>query len=123
MNNIQRGKHFFAVTAIVMGLTACVSAGDPPEQLLSEARSDIKTAKETGASEYAPLALRAAEHQLQEAESAIEQKEYEEAVLLLEKSLANSALAVAQTQAEKSEAAATEVDESIDTLKQVLKEE
>lgn len=121
--NMQRGKHFFAVTAIVMGLTACVSAGDPPEQLLSEARSDVKTAKETGASEYAPLALRAAENQLHEAESAIQEKEYEEAVLLLEKSLANSALAVAQTNAAKSEAAAKEVDESIDTLKQVLQEE
>jgi len=120
---MHRGKQFFAISAIVMGLTACVSAGDPPEQLLSEAKLDVKVAKEAGAAEHAPLALRSAESKLQEAESAINQKEYKAAVLLLEKSLANSALAVAQAQAAKSEAAAKEVDASINTLNQVLREE
>jgi len=116
-------KQFIAIVFVAIGLAACATAGDPPNQLFFEAQSDIKAAKEAGASEYAPVILRTAENQLQEADAAIKKEKYEDARLLLEKSLANSRLAAAKTHATKSEAAATAVDKGIHTLNHVLQEE
>lgn len=105
-----------AIALCLAGLMAC-TAVEPPNTLATQARESIQQAESVGADESAPLALREANQFLNQAESAINQEEYEEAQKLLEKSIINSELAIARTNSQRSQRAAEQIEQGLDALR------
>lgn len=108
-----------AASVLVFAVLGCASV-EPPTKLLTEAESDIKSAQEMGAEQHAPLVMRSAESNLAAAKKAIKEEEYEQATYALEKSIADTELAVATTQAQKLESAVEQVEENLNALEQAL---
>lgn len=105
-----------AVGLCLAGLAAC-TAVEPPNSLATQARESVQRAEGLGADEGAPLALREANQLLNQAQTAMENEEYEEAQLLLEKSLINSELAITRTNSQRSQRAAEQIEQSLDALR------
>lgn len=105
-----------AISLCIVGLAACTVV-EPPNTLATQARESIQRAKSVGADESAPLALREANQYLSKAESAMNNEEYENATRLLEKSIINSELAIARTNAQKTQTAANQIEQSLDALR------
>ena len=97
-------------------LTACASNTEIPTSLVTQAETSVRQAESAGADDLAPLALRDAKKNLASAKSAMAREDYKIAHDYLEKSLADSEVAVAQTHAEKSTRAAEEIKEQMSTL-------
>ena len=109
-------------TCCTVFLSACASI-DPPTTLHTQAKSNVEQAQSIGADKEAPLALREANQYLAKAEVAISEKEYEEAQYLLEKSVINSELAIATTNAKQSQAAAAQINENLDALRKETRDD
>ena len=101
---------------LVCAMTACTSNAKRPDTLAIQARESVKKAESVGAEEKAPLALRDASQYLSEAEQAMEEEEYREAQRLLEKSMINSELAIARSNASSAKKAAEEIEKNLETL-------
>ena len=97
-------------------IAAC-STVQPPATLVTQAQERVRQAESVGADDAAPLVLREARQHLSEAERAMQKEEFEEARLLLEKSLINSELAIAQTNSSNAKKAAEEIEENLDLLR------
>ena len=80
----------------------------------------IEQAEQDGAEEHAPLEIRDAKIKLQQARDAVEEKEYEKAIRLLDHARVDAELAQAKAQSAKSQKAAEELRESIRVLKEEL---
>ena len=76
--NIAGDGSAFATLLTALILVSACAAG-PPVQEMSDARQAIAVAREAGASEHAPVALRAAETYLDSALRNLAKKEYERA--------------------------------------------
>lgn len=97
-------------------LGACASGPEAPSTLLSQAESSIRQAESAGADDHAPVALREAKKFLSAAQSHIGNEDYGKARRLLEKAIAEANFAEARSMAEKSQRAADEVEENLETL-------
>lgn len=117
MNKFKYGVMTLALSG---ALSACTTTQEPPNALVTEARYDIKSAEELGAEKYAPLALRSARNNLNAAQNAMTQENYQQATYLLEKALADAEYATVKTNAEKSQTAAEQVEQNLDALRQAL---
>ncbi len=82
----------------------------------------IEQAEQVGAQEFAPLELRDAGIKLQQTRDAVEDKEYEKAIRLLEHTRIDAELAQVKARSAKSQKAAAELRESIRILKEELEE-
>jgi len=102
--------------SFVLLLGACQSNAQRPDTLAVQARESVKKAESAGAAQKAPLALRDADQYLSKADEAIEEKDYEEAQFLLEKSMINSELAIARSNAVDAKKAAEEINKNLNTL-------
>jgi|SRR5690554_267513 len=116
MQRIKIG--LLTVLMAVFTLTACANNAPTPDTLLSQAQSGVQQARSVDAEKYAPLALRDAKQNLEKAQAAIAKKENLKAREWLEKSIADSELAVSQSHAKKSERAADQVEENLRVLEQ-----
>lgn len=96
---------------------AACSTVQPPNTLVTQAQERVRQAESVGADDAAPLVLREARQHLTEAEKAMQKEQFEEARLLLEKSLINSELAIAQTNSSNAEKAAEEIEKNLDLLR------
>lgn len=105
-----------SVALCIAALAACASV-EPPDTLATQARESVEHAQSVGAEEQAPLLLREANQQLAKGEEAMQKDEHEEARRYFEKSMINSELAVARTNAERSRIAAQQINENLDALK------
>lgn len=105
------------LTVCFAGVSACSSV-EPPNTLTTQARDSVQRAKSVGAEQQAPLALREANQFLAKAEEAMVNEEYKEARYLLEKSMINSELAIARTNAKKSKEAASQIEQNLDALRE-----
>lgn len=83
---------------------------------MTRAESAIEQAQRAGAAELAPQPLQAAERKLNEAKTAVGQRDNAYAGQLVEEAYAEARLADLTAQSEKSAKAAAEVDMSIRTL-------
>jgi predicted S18 family serine protease len=95
-------------------------AGKPPTDTLSQAELAVQEADSKTASQYAPLELRTAREQLEQAKRALAEEEYDEARRLAEQALVNAQLAEARSAAEKARQAAAEIQKSIQALQSEL---
>lgn len=84
----------------------------------------ITEAQEADAEQHAPLELRLAHDNLQDARKAFTEKEYDKARRFVEKALVDAKLAEATARAEKTKQTAQQLRESIETLnKELIKKE
>lgn len=102
----------------VLWMSGC--AGKPPTDTLSQAELAVQEADSKTASQYAPLELRTAREQLEQAKRALAEEEYDEARRLAEQALVNAQLAEARSAAEKARQAAAEIQKSIQALQSEL---
>jgi uncharacterized protein YqfA (UPF0365 family) len=112
-------KQFYTLITCVVGLgllTACGST-NPPSQQLTETQMVIQQAEQQGAEEYAPLEIREAKIKLSQAREAVDNKDYEKAILLAEQARADAELAQIKAQSGKAKKAVAELRESIRVLK------
>lgn len=94
---------------------ACTSV-QPPTSEFSSAQTSVEQAKSLGAAEYAPLELNNAEENLEQAEKAMEDENYDDANRYIERARADAEVAIVKTNSGKSQKAAGEVRESLDAL-------
>jgi Domain of unknown function (DUF4398) len=102
----------------ILVMTGC--AGKPPLTNLSQAELAVQEADSKTASQHAPLELRTAREQLEQAKGAVADKEYDEARRLADQALVNAQLAEARSGAEKARQAAAELRKSIQSLQAEL---
>ena len=100
-------------------LTACGST-NPPTQQLTETQMVIQQAEQVGANDYAPLEIREARKNLGLAQKAVEEKEYEYALRLLEHARVDAELAQMKTLSGKSQEIVAELRENIRTLREEI---
>lgn len=79
--------------ALLLVLLASCATTPPPTGLMDQAVQALDQAQQAGAADYAPLELGFATKKLDLAQSAMGQKDYDEAAQLAEESQANSSLA------------------------------
>lgn len=110
-----------ALIASAFALTACSSTStDKPTQMLATAETTIEQAMAQDAGQHAPVALNKAKEHLRNAERAIDEQQYTQAKMLLEKAVVEAEYASIKANSEKSKEAAMAVENSIQTLEQTL---
>lgn len=114
------------ITLVTLGtalvLSACAST-PPPKDELARADTAIKQAEQAGATEHAPVELREAKKQYDQASEILRKQdddEYLQARRLAEKAVADAELAIALTRAKRAEAISGEVGKGVKTLQQEL---
>ncbi len=98
------------VLLIALALAACGPTKPPPD-LLGNAQQSLSSARSSGAATFAPLELRFAEERFNQAQAAVQDRDYTLAANLAEESSANSELATIKARLGK-------LRESVDQLKQ-----
>ncbi|MBS3756988.1 MAG: DUF4398 domain-containing protein [Desulfobacterales bacterium] len=102
-------------------LVGCGGANsDALQRDIARAEMAINEAREADASEYAPLELKLARDNLQNARKAFAGKGYDEARRFVEKALMDAKLAEAKARTEKTKQTAQQLRENIETLEQEL---
>lgn len=109
-------------TAIALALScvACASAPDIPDRQLARAETSVEFAQRNDGQEFAPAALERARKQLDQAQTAVANEEYELALRLAERAELDAQLAMAQTNHQKAVIALREIEESIETLRREI---
>lgn len=102
--------HASILVSLAMILTACGPTRPPPD-VLGNAQLNLASARSAGAATFAPLELRFAEERFDQAQTAMQDRDYRLATNLAEESEANSELAVIKARLGK-------LRESVDQLKQ-----
>lgn len=89
----SRPKIHAAVVILLFAVSTAWAARRPPPDLLGPAQSQLRAARAEGASTYAPLELRFAEERLDQAQAAVDGRDYTLATRLAAESAVNSELA------------------------------
>ena len=118
--NSQLMKLPIGAILLSFSIAACTTMSQPPNALLSDGESEIKMAQSVGARDAAPVSQRSATENLKSAKKAIENHEFEEARILLEKSLADAEYAAAKARSEQAQSASNQVNENLEALKKAL---
>jgi hypothetical protein len=105
-------------TLIAVALVACAASNQnlAPEQAMTLAEGNIRQAEQAGAAEYSALELDRARQKLNQARTALQNDDNENAFRLAEQSAADAELAAVQARVGQSEEAVAEIRESIRTL-------
>lgn len=112
-------KHIGILVFIpILAMTACASI--PKSASLPLAKSALETAQSDKLNEFAPLELRIARDEVEEAEQAAREEEHLKAERLAQKALANIKLAEAKAEMKKSEVSVQQIEESIRTLREEI---
>ena len=102
---------------VTMTLISCSSI-DVPRGMAKDAQDRVDQAHTVGAEQYAPVAYKDAKKFLKQAENEVESGDNQSAVYLLEKSIVNAELAIAQTHAQKSQKAAEQIESNLEALRE-----
>lgn len=100
-------------------LSACAGT-PPPTEKVSNVEMMIQRARQNEADKYAPLQLRLAEENLQEAKAAMAEDENDLAHKKADKALADAKVAEAKARAERARRLTDEMSDSVDTLRQEI---
>lgn len=96
---------------LVAGAVAACSSGEPPNTQIGAGNQAIESAERVGAIRFAPQELQSARDKMAEAERAVREEDYERARRLAEQATADAELAAAKAQAERTQQAATMMEE------------
>ena len=105
-----------AALLLALVATGCASSRVPPPDL-SAARLAVAEADQAGAAEAAPLALRNARLKMEQAQTAINQEDYERAMIFAEQAQVDAEFAEAKARSVKAQEAVDELRESIQVLR------
>jgi len=84
-----------AVLVLTLALTGCATV-PPPDDSMNLAQTQLQTARDAGAADYAPVDLGFAQDKFQQAQAAMAQRKYADAANLAEESRADAELARAK---------------------------
>jgi hypothetical protein len=104
---------------LAMGLAGCATVPEPTDQL-AVSRAAVADAAGSGAGEYAPVELRAAQENIERAERAIGAREYARARRLAEDAEVDARLAATKARSIKAQRAVAEVQASVRALQEEL---
>ncbi|RKZ88271.1 MAG: DUF4398 domain-containing protein [Candidatus Parabeggiatoa sp. nov. 1] len=104
----------------ILLISGCGMPKQPPMVKIANAELIINRAQESKAREFAPLALRYAEDNLQTATTALQNEEYEKATRFAQRAIVDAELAEAKAELEMARQATTEMRDSIEMLRQEL---
>jgi len=113
---LQRIGLVFAVTLLMAG---CASV-PPPSAQMAVAKVEVNNAMSAGGNEYAPVQLKAAMDELNEAEKAMAVKDYEQARAMAERAEVDAKLAAATARSVKAQKAAETVKADVRVLRNEL---
>ncbi|HEX4938432.1 MAG TPA: DUF4398 domain-containing protein [Candidatus Kapabacteria bacterium] len=111
---------FTRTAAIVIPVLAAVAGCntmEPPEAELVQAKTQVQSADSAEGEQYAALSMKRAQEKIEQAEKAMEEKEYLKAQRLAQQAAADARLAEATAQTEKMKQALEEVNKNLDALK------
>ncbi len=106
-----------ACAAMITALAACASGPVPLEQL-AVAKSSVERAEQAGATELAPVELATARDKLQRAEQAAQNHQGQIATRLADQANVDAQLAEATAREHESQKAETELEASLQALRQ-----
>lgn len=107
-----------AMLIIALGVGAAGCASTPiPNEKVAVAKASVQRAEQAGAVELAPVEMQAARDKLARAEKAMADKDAQPATQLAEQANLDAQLAEATAQEHRSHKAATELDASLQTLR------
>ena len=113
--SITAGAPVLAALGVV--LAACASSPIPNEKI-AVAKAAVQRAEQSGATELAPVELSTARDKLQRAEKAAAGHDAQPATMLAEQANVDAQLAEATAQEHRSHKAATELDASLEALRE-----
>ena len=109
-------RRSLAIVAVLGALGAC--AGVPPTDVISQAELALQQAETAQAAVHAPGDLLRARQQLESAQAAMRDEEYDQARRQAEQSTADSQVAIAKSRAAVAAAADKAAQESMSALRQ-----
>ena len=113
-------NHKLLLTALLSAqLTAC-SSGAPPRHDLALTQASIRSAEAAGAADHASKPFRSAQQRVVKAQSLIDREKYDEAKRELQLAQADAELAEAMAEAKNSEIANSELQQSIELMKEEI---
>ena len=122
MNTIESPLSRFQLpklAAVALGgllLVGC--AGNPPNEQFAVTESAVRGAVSAGATEYAPVDMRAAQEKWKQAELAMQKENYEEARRLAQQAEWDSRVAERKAQAAKAQKAVEDAQKGIQELRE-----
>lgn len=111
----QLSKLSTAVLGAVM-LAGC--AGNPPTEQFAVTESAIRSAVSSGATQFAPVEMRAAQDKWRDAELAMQKEDYEDARTLAEQAEWDARVAERKAQAAKAQKAVEDAQQGIQELRE-----
>jgi hypothetical protein len=103
------------IIAMLAFLSAC--AGQPPKESVSQAELAVQQAMDSKATQLAPLDLRKARDHLNQANQAMQKKDYVVARRMAESAIVEAQLAQAKSDAQTAQSHESELRQSLETLK------
>jgi hypothetical protein len=119
MKMLYQAVGVLGVAMLLSAASSCSRAVVPIENI-SNAEMAISNAKERNAMIHAPLELRLAEDKLKDANTALEEEEYEKARRLADEAMIGGKLAEEKSQSKSTMKDAEKLRESIETLRQEI---
>lgn len=101
--------------AVLLAMAGCASLPAPTEQL-ALANAEVSQAQSAGSAEYAPVELRTAQSKLEQAQRAMQNKDYLQAKRWAEEAEVDAKLARTKTQSAKAQKTVAELQEGIRVL-------
>ncbi|WP_073450340.1 MULTISPECIES: DUF4398 domain-containing protein [Pseudomonas] len=108
----------FAALALGSALILTGCAGDPPSEQMAVTQSAVNEAVSGGGNQYAPLETKSAQDKWTQAQTALNEKNYEKAKQLAEQAEWDARLATRKTQAAKADAALQDAQKSIQQIRE-----
>lgn len=106
-------------TVLATQLIACTS-GSPPRGEMALTQASIRSAEAAGAADHASKPLRSAQQRVETAQHLMDRKKYDDAKRQLQLALADAELAEAMAEAKNSEIANSELQQSIELMKEEI---
>lgn len=100
------------------GLLLVGCAGNPPNEQFAVTESAVRSAVSSGATQYAPLDLRAAQEKWKQAELAMQKENFDEARKLAEQAEWDARVAERKAQAAKAQKAVEDAQKGIQELRE-----
>jgi hypothetical protein len=113
-----RNAAFAFVAALATLASGCASNEERPTEEMTEARTLIDQARRSGANQFAATEVQSAQDKLHQAELAADRKKNSVARRLAVEASLDAQLASARTRSGKAEAAAEQVEASLNTLRE-----
>ncbi|MGP0174837.1 DUF4398 domain-containing protein [Pseudomonas sp. NCHU5208] len=110
----------FKLAALFLGSSLLLAgcAGNPPSEQYAVSESAVNSAVSAGATEFAPVEMKAAQDKLKEAEFAMHDEDYEKARRLAEQAEWDARVAERKAQAAKAERALQDARQGIQELRE-----